>query len=85
MISTTPLGFVPSRFEVFQAALNTLGLKAGLIGRACSRELTISLLAVVVAFPIGITDIFKREQEQNHLAFLILNRHNVQETPERIS
>lgn len=46
--------------------------------------LTIFMI-VVMAFPVRFGDIFKGQQKQNHLALLIFNWNNIQETPELIS
>lgn len=40
---------------------------------------------VVMAFPVRFADIFKGQQKQNHLALLVFNWNNIQETPELIS
>lgn len=39
-------------------------------------------MATVVTLAIRVTDVFEREQEEDHISFLILYRHYVQETPE---
>lgn len=39
-------------------------------------------LAVVVAFSVGVGDVLEREEEENHFALLVLDGHDVQQTPE---
>lgn len=40
------------------------------------------LLAVVVALPVCVCDVLEREEEEDHLALLVLYGHDVQQTPE---
>lgn len=87
------MGNIPFGFELYKTKAAARGrhfgvevvqIKVAVLAITARMLLTISR-AVVIAFPIGFADVFKGQQEQHHLTFLIFNWHNVQEAPEWVS
>lgn len=47
--------------------------------------LTIRLAVLTAALPVGLSEVFEGQEEQNHLTFLVFDWNNIQEAPKCIS